>query len=75
MDDKVEALEFRVRDNCRFIDVPIMDLNIRKGIIIAYVTHKGSSKVSRWVMRILLSDTVIIISKVAGLRDINDLLS
>ena len=29
VDDKVEALEFRVRDNCRFIDVLIKDLNIR----------------------------------------------
>lgn len=75
VDDKVEALEFRVRDNCRFIDVPIKDLNIRKGIIIAYVTHKGVSKVATGDMRIQLSDTVIIISKVAGLRDINDLLS
>ena len=75
VDDKVEALEFRVRDNCRFIDVPIKDLNIRKGIIIAYVTHKGVSKVATGDMRIQLSDTVIIISQVAGLRDINDLLS
>ena len=75
VDDRLEALEFRVRDNCRFIDVPIKDLNIRKGIIIAYVTHKGVSKVATGDMRIQLSDTVIIISKVAGLRDINDLLS
>ena len=75
VNDKVEALEFRVRDNCRFIDVPIKDLNIRKGIIIAYVTHKGVSKMATGDTRIQLSDTVIIISKVAGLRDINDLLS
>jgi len=75
VDDRLEALEFRVRDNCRFIDVPIKDLNIRKGIIIAYVTHKGVSKVATGDTRIQLSDTVIIISKVAGLRDINDLLS
>ena len=63
-----------LRDNCRFIDVPIKDLNIRKGIIIAYITHKGVSKVATGDTRIQLSDTVII-SKVAGLRDINDLLS
>ena len=75
VNDKVEALEFRVRDNCRFIDVPIKNLNIRKGIIIAYVTHKGVSKMATGDTRIQLSDTVIIISKVAGLRDINDLLS
>lgn len=75
IDDKVEALEFRVRGNCRFIDVPIKDLNIRPGILIAYVTHKGVSKVARGDTRVQLSDTVIIVSKVAGLRDINDLLS
>ena len=75
VDDKVEALEFRVRGNCRFIDVPIKDLNIRPGILIAYVTHKGVSKVARGDTRVQLSDTVIIVSKVAGLRDINDLLS
>ena len=54
--------------------MPIKDLNIRKGIIIAYITHKGVSKVATGDTRIQLSDTVII-SKVAGLRDINDLLS
>lgn len=75
VNDKVEALEFRVRDNCRFIDVPIKDLNFRPGILVAYVTHKGVSKVARGDTRIQLSDTVIIVSKVAGLRDINDLLS
>ena len=75
VDEKVEALEFRVRGNCRFIDVPIKDLNIRPGILIAYVTHKGVSKVARGDTRVQLSDTVIIVSKVAGLRDINDLLS
>lgn len=75
VDDKVEALEFRVRDNCRFIDVPIKDLNIRPGILVAYVTHKGVSKVARGDTRIQLSDTVIIVTKIAGLRDINDLLS
>lgn len=75
VNDKVEALEFRVRDNCRFIDVPIKDLNFRPGILVAYVTHKGVSKVARGDTRIQLSDTVIIVSQVAGLRDINDLLS
>lgn len=75
VNDKVEALEFRVRDNCRFIDVPIKDLNIRPGILVAYVTHKGVSKVARGDTRIQLSDTVIIVTKIAGLRDINDLLS
>ena len=75
VNDKVEALEFRVRDNCRFIGVPIKDLNFRSGILVAYVTHKGVSKVARGDTKIQLSDTVIIVSKVAGLRDINDLLS
>lgn len=75
VNDKVEALEFRVRDNCRFIGVPIKDLNFRPGILVAYVTHKGVSKVARGDTRIQLSDTVIIVSQVAGLRDINDLLS
>lgn len=75
IDDKVEALEFRVRDNCRFIGVPIRDVNLKPGILVGFVTHKGVSKVATGDTKVQLGDTVIIVSKVAGLRDINDLLS
>lgn len=64
-----------MRDNCRFIGVPIRDVNLKPGILVGFVTHKGVSKVATGDTKVQLGDTVIIVSKVAGLRDINDLLS
>lgn len=71
----VEALEFRVRENCKFVDIPLKDIQFKDGILVGYITHKGKPKVARGDSKAAVGDTMIIISKVAGLRDINDVLA
>ena len=74
LDDRIEILEFHVRNNCRFIDMPLKDVTFRKGILIACITHHGISRVSTGDSKAQLGDTVIVISSIAGLGDINDVL-
>ncbi|WP_300921627.1 NAD-binding protein [uncultured Dubosiella sp.] len=45
-DERIEILEFRVRQNCRLIGRPIMEIGFKPGILIAYVTHHGEPKVA-----------------------------
>lgn len=73
--EAIELLEFRVRDNCLFLNKPIKDLSFKSGILIAFVTHHGEPKIATGMTRITIGDTVIIISKRKGLRDINDILA
>lgn len=75
VDDQVEVLEFRVRNNCQFIGVPLKDLNLKKEMLVAYITHRGKPQVARGDSHVELGDSLILISKVAGLRDINDVLA
>lgn len=75
VDDKVEVLEFRVRNNCRFIGIPLKDLHLKPGILVSYITHKGVSRIGVGNSKVALGDTVIIVSTVQGLRDINDVLA
>lgn len=74
-DERIELLEFRVRDNCRFLDRPIKDVAFKPGILIAFVTHKGEPRIATGATRVVCGDTVAVISKRKGLSDINDVLA
>ncbi len=74
-DERIEILEFRVRQNCRLISRPIMEIGFKPGILIAYVTHHGEPKVADGQTKVALGDTVIVISTRKGLSDINDILA
>lgn len=75
VDDQVEILEFRVRRNCSFIGRQFKDLHFKKGILVGYITHNGKSQIAVGTSMVALGDTVIIISKLKGLREINDVLA
>ena len=74
-DERIELLEFRVRDNCRFLNRPIKDVAFKPGILIAFVTHKGEPRIATCATRVVGGDTVVVISKRKGLSDINDVLA
>lgn len=73
--DHVEFLEFRVRANCQFIDVPLKNLNLKPDILIAYISHNGIPVIARGESRVEVGDSIIVVSKLKGLRDINDILT
>lgn len=74
LDDQVEVLEFRVRKNCKFINVPLVDLQFQADTLAACITHRGITKIAKGSSRIQEGDTIIIISKIQGLRELNDVL-
>lgn len=75
VDDQIEVLEFRVRENCRFINKPIKEIQFKKGILLSNILHKGKASIASGSSRVELGDTVIIISQLQGLREINDVLA
>ena len=75
MNDKFEILEFKVKPNCRLIGKPIKTLKLKPGTLISYITHDNESKIAVGDSVIQEGDTVAIITRLQGLREINDVLA
>lgn len=74
VDNKVEALEFRVDDKSKCIGIPLKDLKIKQNILIASITRGDRHIIPRGDDTIEANDRVIVISKSHRLRDLDDIL-
>ena len=68
-----EAMEFEVNDTTRNLGIPLKDLKLKKGILIAVLVHQGRVIIPDGSSSIQKGDTVIIISRNHGILDINDI--
>ena len=75
INNKAEALEFIIRENSRATDIPLQELPIKKGILVASINRKGKIIIPRGFDMLKKGDTVIVITQLAGLNDIDDILA
>ncbi len=73
-DNRVEALEFLIKEKSPVIGIPLADLKLKKNIIIACITHKGRTMIAKGQSVIHAGDTVILVTTQTGLHDIRDVL-
>ena len=73
-DDRVEALEFIVRQGSPVVGKPLVDLKLKKGILIACISHYGEIISPSGESVIRDGDSVIVVTTRTGLKDINDIL-
>ncbi len=73
-DDRVEALEFNVRTGSPVIGIPLSQLNLKKGILIACINHNGEIISPSGDSVIRDKDSVIVVTTMTGLKDISDIL-
>ncbi len=73
-DERVEALEFIVRNGSPVIGVPLSELNLKKGILIACINHYGEILSPSGDSIIRDRDSVIVVTTLMGLKDIGDIL-
>ena len=75
MDGKVETLEFKVDDDHRFIGVPIKELKIKRGILIAGITRANKKTLIPSGDDVIMSgDRVIILSAEHRVSTLSDIL-
>lgn len=74
INNKAEALEFVIRESSRLTGIPLQDLNIKKGILVACISRQGRVIIPRGRDVILQGDNVIIITQRTRLNDICDIL-
>lgn len=70
-DGQVEALEFQVTPDTRHQGEALKDIPLKKGILIASISHRGTNTIPRGDSSFTAGDTVVIVA--AGGAAINDL--
>ena len=74
MDDRVEALEFIIHKNCEIKEICLEKLRLRKNILIAGINRKGKMIVPGGQDSFLEGDSVIVVTTMSGLQNIEDIL-
>lgn len=74
MDNQVEALEFLVKDDCAVTDIPFINLNLKKNLLICCIVRKGRIITPSGRDFIQKGDKVIVVTTHKGLQDISDIM-
>lgn len=74
LDGKVEALEFRIRENCPVAGIPLTDLNLKPNLLVACINRNNRIIIPRGSDVIQKGDTVIVVTLKSGFEDIGDIL-
>ncbi len=74
IDDKVEAIEFKVTQNSTVTGKPLMDLNLKKNLLVCAIFRKGKIITPTGKDTIENGDAVLIVTTNKGLADITDIL-
>lgn len=73
-DGKAEALEFRVRKDNLATGIALSGLDLKDDLQIACITRQGKMIIPKGSDTIEIGDTVIVVTKRKGLRDLEDIL-
>lgn len=73
--DKVEALEFHIRQDSKVTNTPLMDLNLKKNLLVCSILRDGKIITPTGKDEIKVNDSVIIVTTNKGLTDIKDILA
>lgn len=75
VDGRVEALEFGVRENASFVGVPLKDLKLKPGLLVAGIVRaNGETVIPSGNDALRVGDDVIIVTTDTNLKDLRDIL-
>ena len=73
-DSRVEAIEFRVGASSGVTGMPLMKLNLKKDLLIAFINRNGRIIIPSGQDEIQVGDTVMIVTTHSGFHDLQDIL-
>jgi len=74
-DHRVEAIEFRVNRKSEVTNTPLMELSLKKNLLISFINRNGKIIIPSGTDCILVGDTVMIVTTHTGFDDISDILA
>lgn len=75
MDNKVEALEFVVRERSSVVGIPLQDLPLQRNLLVCAIIRNKQIITPGGQDQILIGDNVIVVTTIKGLKDIRDILA
>lgn len=73
-DHRVEAIEFRVEKQSEVTDIPLMELSLKKNLLISFINRNGTIIIPGGNDCIRVGDTVMIVTTHTGFNGIKDIL-
>lgn len=73
VNDRLEALEFVIRDRKDYIDVPLKELSIKKGVLIASIVRENDLIIPKGDDCLKINDSVVVVTTTSGLEDLSDI--
>ncbi len=75
VDGRAEALEFIIREKGEVTDIPLLDLELKPGLLVCAIHRRGKVIIPKGQDCLMLGDSVIIITTSCNeLKDISDIL-
>lgn len=73
IDNKVEALEFHVTEDSSLIDITLEELQLKNNVIVGCINRKGNVFIPHGKDSLKTGDSVIIVTTISGLSDLDDI--
>ena len=73
-DNRVEALEFLIKEDCPLVGIPLQELKLKKNILVCSINHMGNIVTPGGQSVINVGDTVVVVTTQTGFHDIRDIL-
>ena len=73
-DHRVEAIEFHVENDSEVTNIPLMDLNLKENLLIAFINRNGSILIPKGRDCIMKGDSVMIVTTYTGFDELEDIL-
>lgn len=73
-DSRAEAIEFRINESSEVTGIPLMELNLKKDLLVCCICRNGSILIPSGQDTIQVGDTVVIVTTHTGFHDIHDIL-
>ena len=74
VNNKVEAIEFKAKENNKLVNIPLKDLKLKQNILIAAIIHENQVIIPSGNDVISLADNVIVVTTNQFLKDLNEIL-
>ena len=72
---KAEALSFKITEDAHITGRPLMELNVKKGVLICAIAHKGKIITPSGSDTIEVGDRVVILHTNAKIKNIDDIVA
>lgn len=73
-ENKVEALEFLIREDCPLVGIPLQELKLKKNLLVCSINHRGNIITPSGQSTMQVGDTVAVVTTTTGFNDIKDIL-